>query len=279
MKTVMMTLQRDTGDHVAEWAIFHKLTGWDQIHLFDHASKPESKAVYAELLRQGILDSVTEVSWKPGDDPLMITCLNIGREIAINAEADWFVNIDDDEFLEPVFSLTVKIPLKTMPFGTIATAVHWRNYGAGEEEGLIIERCRWRAADDWGWNRFFKTIEKPQAHGRRYCNHDPGERLIDGLHVVDTVESLTGAIRGMSSPETSFPSADFLRLNHYKYRTPGEWAGRLGLDRPEYINMLRPDEHLEALQAVRDTWADRFLPELKTRLTQYESKRNQTAPF
>lgn len=264
MKTAIITMQRDTERYIEEWALYHRMTGWDYILLYDHDSKPAMQEKCVELHRRNVLSYEGPVFWKDGDPNLHPAVANMGLTRARELGVDWVAVIDDDEFIEPVGARTIRPVLESMDAtGVDFVTMNWLWHGSGEGEGPVIERITSCAEWNHPLNRWVKPIFRPSSFGPMFSIHCPGSPIIGtagpiiGLH--DGVHPWNGATGSQADP-----SYENLCLHHYKYRSREEWDRQSQRAYPgDPGKISREFRYDPSMDATSNYWASRFLPKLR----------------
>lgn len=247
---------RDETPFLAEWIEFHLCSGIEHFFLFDHlSSTKEHKRVLAPYISAGIVTLSPAIENQVDDHARIVEhsqILIFAHAVqTYGGECDWMAFIDLDEFLYaqgpiaihykfdgtgPAVIVDATLPLPpsseiieepTLPdvlaafreFGGVV--VHWVLYGsAGHEKmpaGLIIENFLMRAADP---DTLFKVVAQPSRIAR-VNNHN--HEFIPGFFAVDEANTL---VHHNTSQKHS-PSANILRINHYRFKAHNHWRGNL----------------------------------------------------
>jgi len=135
-KIILFTNARDEL-HIKEWAIYHRLIGFDIIVIFDHKSKlPLSKVFYGCEKQIKIID-VSNL-----DGPIKMRLMNVAKYIANALNMDWMIYLDADEFIVLNKFTNVKKLLNAYNYAH-SLGINWLMFGSNfldnEPTELLIE--------------------------------------------------------------------------------------------------------------------------------------------
>lgn len=249
---------KNVARYLREWIEFHQIVGFQHFYLYNNNSTDEYKEALAPYRAEGI---VTLYDWPqtPAFPTADEHCVANHQH-----EARWIAFLDDDEFLFPTCSESVrKILRRYEPFP--ALAVHWLMFGSsghiGRPEGLVLENYLLRAESP---SPTIKSIVNP----RRVAASANTHHWIYRNGQIASDENERPAATSQSAPAT----VDVLRINHYwsKSREDGEYKVTRGAvdqwarDNPRSMELWH--EFDRDFNQVEDREILRFVPELKRRL-------------
>lgn len=265
MKSAIITMQRDVAPYLAEWACYHKLTGWDHILFYDNESSDGTAEVAMKLEREGILSYMGVVKWREGEPNLQPTVVNMGIQAAKALGCDWVAIVDDDEFIEVTAAGCGSIDCLLSRAGarTCITA-NWLWHGEATPglAGGVLERVQHRSHVGDPDNRWVKSIFRPEFYHPSFGVHLPGYPIESSkcLAVHDFVIEWP---EHPTEPMTKRPRYNFLCWHHYKYRSAEEFARQSKRAYPgDPGPMSRNYTFDPARYQVLDLWALDFIPQL-----------------
>jgi hypothetical protein len=230
-------IAKNEGPYLAEWAIYHRLIGFDQILVFDNDSTDDSAAVLTRLQEAGFLSFR---DWPNAGPP---TWARLARMVGmrrwaspakwhtqrrayreglrtLRRTAEWIAFIDLDEFivlpgLDDIHAFLDRYQAQD------AIAMHWKVFGTSRRrrkgKGLVIERFLRCAPRMYRVNRVVKTLARcsalvdPDLHNHKFAK-GVSYRSIDGQRVPP------GAGRTNDNA-----SHDVIRVHHYFTKSVEEW--------------------------------------------------------
>jgi hypothetical protein len=134
-KVILFTNARDE-KNIKEWTAHHLLLGFDFIYIFDHKSQIPLKSVFANFDKRVVVERC-EMANK-----VKLPLMNKAAQIAKQADADWMIYLDADEFIILNAFKNVKQLLYTYR-GADQLAVNWVAFGSNhhkqDPEGLMLE--------------------------------------------------------------------------------------------------------------------------------------------
>ena len=271
MSSTLCAIVKNEAPYLAEWALFHRMIGFDRIVVYENDSDDSTPRVLDRLKRAGIIDEL--VSW---------TNIPVSPQFSAYADAtrkcptDWIMFLDADEFLNIFSRAPVNDFLAGFAPDVACVAVNWRIFGSSGHEtfapGLVLERFTRASAPHHAVNRHVKSLFRP-----RYASavHMHAPIMATGRSVLASGEPLTMATLGICD-RLDWSAA---RVNHYFGKSLEEYAakrrrgdvllpdGAAGKFDKYTDNMFRAHDLNDELDDGL-AWA---LPELKRRLAAFET--------
>ena len=143
LRIAVCAIARNERDYMLEWVAYHRLAGFDGIHVYDNVSDDGTSELLAALDDAGI---ITRVHWprREGIPPQRHAYQHFLEHSA--GQYDWVLICDLDEFVVPRTG-TVKDFIRRgteLDPDVTAYALPWLVFGSGGQEdkepGLVIER-------------------------------------------------------------------------------------------------------------------------------------------
>lgn len=157
--STLAAIVKDEGRAVAEWAVYHRLIGFNNIEVYDNESSMESKEILYALREHGVIKLV---DWpnQPGAAPQLAAYEHAFR----NCKTDWLMFLDADEFLNFRAGEDVPSFLETFEADVGAVGINWRIFGSAGRtnvaEELVIEAYTCASHHEFETNRHLKTIAR-----------------------------------------------------------------------------------------------------------------------
>ncbi len=237
----LCAIAKNEGPYLAEWAVYHRLIGFDQILVYENESTDDSKAVLGRLEDAGV---VKVISWPSRTDGQVQKRAYADGLRRLRADFEWIAFFDIDEFLFiPAFENRIHPFLAA--YGHLdAIAVNWAMFGTSGHEtrtpGLVIERFTRRAKTEHGGNRAVKTIARIRAlKAPNLHNHEFAEGVVYQTVAGDPILPGTGRSAAVSH--------DVVRLNHYFTKSREEWDAKVARGRA-----TKPDGHADKFRKEAD---------------------------
>ena len=180
MQLAIVTQFRDEARYLKEWIEFHLLVGVDKFYMINHMSQDNPHSVLQPYIDRGvvILTDVMEefVNYdKPGhhnEVNLVVNSIDLIQNLLRNADADWVMFLNVDEFLYPTHKDNIKDELINYPEEIGQVSVNWRLMGNSSYElkpnELLIEKLtRCANIDDgtkYDHQRHVKSIIRKDAY-------------------------------------------------------------------------------------------------------------------
>jgi hypothetical protein len=276
-------IAKNEGPYLAEWAIYHKLIGFDQILVFHNDSTDDTAAVLARLQEAGFLTyrdwpSKGEPSWawlarrlgfrrlaSPARWHTQRRAYREGLRI-LRRTSEWIAFIDLDEFivlpgLDDIHAFLDRYEAEN------AIAMNWKIFGTSRRRvkgrGLVIERFLRCARRKSRVNRVVKTLARcsalvdPDLHNHKFAK-GVQYRTVSGQLVPP------GAGRTNDSARH-----DVIRIHHYFTKSVQEWKLKVARGRATKPPG-HPQKHRTASSFVRnnrnedvDRYLLKFAPEIR----------------
>ena len=261
----LASIVKDEGLYIKEWIEFHRMVGVTHFYIYDHESTDNLYEKLSEYIKQGI---VTYTYWDDLILPAYNHCLSNYKN-----DSKYIGFIDIDEFI---------IPVKGENLGNIiddifneyeycgGLGVNWRMYGSSHHEnridGLVMENYKLRAEDNYGVNKYIKTICNPRVT-KEFKSNPHLATYIEPYHCINE----NGVYINSSLCESL--TCNKIRINHYHFKSKQEYI--LRKSRPSADNKcpIRSVEEIEkhfikydpSLSKVYDSIVDKYINELRKR--------------
>ena len=195
-----------------EWITFHQKQGVSHFWLYNNLSKDAYQTYLRPYIDSGLVELIpwpidyrSEPEWASVQEGAYRDCLQRSRKVA-----RWCAFLDTDEFLFSPTGETVAHILKEFrEFSGVCA--HWRMYGTSHVEKIpdglgVLNTLLYRAPDDFGPHRLFKSIVQPRkvagTLGAHMFSYKRGYAVDDQKHRHPglAVQEIGGSL---------------LRINHY----------------------------------------------------------------
>ncbi|MGO8737817.1 glycosyltransferase family 2 protein [Rhodoblastus sp.] len=266
MSSTLCAIVKNEAPYLAEWALFHRMIGFDRIVVYENDSDDSTPALLDRLQRAGVIDE--HLSWR---NIAVSPQFRAYRDATLKCRTDWIMFLDADEFLNIFSRAPVNDFLSRFAPDVACVAVNWRIFGSSGHQtfapGLVLERFSRAAAAHHAVNRHVKSLFRPRCASAVHM-HAP--IIAQGRCVLASGAPLTMADHGVSD-RLDWSAA---QVNHYFGKSYEEYAGkrrrgipRVANDAPEKFTKYT-DEMFRAhdLNDERDDSLAWALPELKRRL-------------
>lgn len=277
MEVAIVTQFRDEARYLKEWIEFHLLVGVDKFYMINHLSKDNPLDVLQPYIDKGIViySELNEefMNWERSgfhnEANLATNCVPMMHRLLRDAEADWVMFLNVDEFLFPTHKDNIKDELINYPHPIGQVSVNWRlmgnsNYTLQDGE-LLIEKLTSCANEDDGTKydhqRHVKSIVKKDAFehmpGVHWCALKPGYLTCDGNGDINNI-----------SPErhqTNRAVYDRLCINHYILRDLTFTQQKLDIYKA-WGRQIDEEEYRNSYNENTNYDIQRFVPELKKRM-------------
>ena len=231
MKVAIFSQFRDEARFLKEWIEFHILVGIDKFYLIDHCSKDNPEKVLQPYIDNGIV-----VLYKENEETNLeensinniarahnMWLKNINR-IANSTEEDWFIFLNQDEFIFPLENFAnIKEYLLSVPAEVGHVGVCNKTFGHSDyvlkEKELLIEKltkCGSRkdksnAAGHHCWTKSFVRKSAFESYTNvHYANIKKGYKRTDVLFNENNIHT--------EKNRTLNPIFEKVRINHYRWR-------------------------------------------------------------
>lgn len=235
MRIGIGAIVKNEGPYLLEWIAFHQAIGVTDFIIADNGSDDGTTELLQALEVGGWVDTFPF----PGRAKQM----DAYREILTRSKGiDWMAFIDADEFILPS-GHDLAGYLATRPALAGSVAINWACYGSSfhqrQADGLVTERFKWRGKKEWGTNRHYKSIVRPDAVSDFTNPHHT--TLKEGWAAVNSDNrQLTFESEGIAA-ETAWAG---IRLNHYVVKSREEFDQKQARGRAT-IDAKRPDNFFE----------------------------------
>ncbi|NEY89263.1 glycosyltransferase family 2 protein [Tabrizicola oligotrophica] len=171
----LLSAMKNEGPDVLEWALYHRLVGFDHILVYTNGCTDGS---------DGLLDALAGLGWlthrrhtpPPGLSPQDAVAARAMADPAL-AGADWLMWLDADEFLVVHAGAGRVADLIAAARGAEALALNWRNFGDGGRKvtgsGLVVESFSHGMALDNPQSRSVKTLFRLTPRIAGFAIHRP----------------------------------------------------------------------------------------------------------
>ncbi len=280
LKLAISAIVRNEEPYVDEWIEFHLMMGVEHFFIYDNGS---SDGTVSALRTSPHADRITVMEWAnlvAGWEGVAGSAGRMQKLAMLHAIAnyghmtEWMAFIDLDEFLYPAKAGSL-LDILAAYDDLDSLSVYWNMFGtsghASKPEGLITENFTMRSRRRSGSNKNLcrvKSIVRPRA--------------VRGVHNSHTLilqngcpESWTATRQriGFADHRPQHFSDEIVRINHYYSKSKMEYYKRREVPkegpRPDF---RRNDDLLNFIEqdTVEDLAIQRFVPELKARLSRHQ---------
>jgi hypothetical protein len=277
MKIAIISQFRDEAKYLKEWIEFHLLIGVDKFYLTNHLSKDNYLEVLQPYINSGVVvieDLLIETNNGENsfqnENMLVTHSMPIANKFIREADADWVIHMNVDEFLYPTTDDNIKTALGKYAPNVGEIGVNWRlmgnsNHTLAEGELLTekLTRCRFNdRMNEWDPQRHTKCLIKKDAFVHLPSVHfgviKPNYLHVDAKGDPNNI--------GPDKYCTKFQVLENLVINHYTFRdlayTEEKMAiyklwGRKYEDEAAYKNQYNEEENFDI---------QKFLPQLRERM-------------
>jgi hypothetical protein len=218
MSSTLCAIVKNEAPYLAEWALFHRMIGFDRIVVYENDSNDSTPEILDRLKRAGVVDE--HISWTniPAS-PQLSAYVDATRK----CRTDWIMFLDADEFLNIKSRAPVNDFLARVARDVSCVAVNWRIFGSSGQTtlapGLVLERFSHAAAPHHAVNRHVKSLFRPRFAAAVHM-HVPA--MTTGRTVLASGEPLTMEVRGISE-RLDWSAA---QVNHYFGKSLEEYAAK-----------------------------------------------------
>jgi hypothetical protein len=229
--TTICAIAKNEAPYLAEWVLYHKLIGFEHIHIFNNNSNDNTAEVLKDLESLGL---VSCMDWDPPPtEHIQRSAYTFGLGM-LREQSEWICFLDIDEFmvipgLDCIQKLITQIP------EIVALGINWKIFGTSfherREPGLVIERFTKASLKEHRGNLTVKTfvkttaISKPNLHNHTFA---PGV-------VYESIDRLPIPPDSMHSQNVNH---DIIRIHHYFTKSREEWDAKVARGRA-----TKPDGH------------------------------------
>jgi hypothetical protein len=260
--------------NIIEWIEYHLMVGVQHFYIYDNESTDGLERKLQKYIHDG---TVTYIYWPGKYQQLPVYNHAISH---YQNDTRWLAIIDGDEYIVPVKGDKLipqildeidaqHLGMEYRDYCIGGIAVQWRVYGTCGHKtncsGLLFENYRYRAADDFHYNIYIKTICNPRLAVKALTAH-----TISYISNYRTVSD-----NGSVIPTHVFydGSCSKLRINHYRIRSDAEFYEKNRRGWPDKDLQIEENELYEAnvdCSKVYDPIMNRYIDELKRRVASYE---------
>jgi glycosyltransferase involved in cell wall biosynthesis len=271
MSSTLCAIVKNEAPYLAEWALFHRMIGFDRIVVYENDSDDSTPGILDRLKRAGIIDE--HISWANIPvSPQLSAYLDAMRK----CPTDWIMFLDADEFLNIFSRAPVNDFLARFAPDVSCVAVNWRIFGSSGHKtfapGLVLERFTRASAPRHPVNHHVKSLFRP-----RYASavHMHAPTMAQGRSALASGAPLTMTRDGISD-RLGWSAA---RVNHYFGKSFEEYAAKRGRgdvflpgnDPAKFAKYTDQKFREHDLNDELDDGLAWALPELKRRLAAFES--------
>lgn len=223
-KIAIGAIVKNEAPYILEWIAYHRVLGVNRFFIADNSSNDGTTELLDGLQSIGAVEyfNYPGIAGRPPQ-------LNAYNEIIsrFRGEADWIAFIDADEFIRSTAGLCSIGPIfESFEAKVGAVVLNWAIYGSSFQEkhsdGLVIERFKRRAKDNFSVNLHYKTVVRTayvinSGGNPHFFNIDPDGLIVqaDGSEVEEHAEKGPG----LSEHLVWNP----LRINHYVVKSRAEF--------------------------------------------------------
>ena len=271
MSSTLCAIVKNEAPYLAEWALFHRMIGFDRIVVYENDSDDSTPEILDRLKRAGVIDE--HVGWSniPAS-PQFTAYVDATRK----CRTDWIMFLDADEFLNIKSRAPVNDFLASVARDVSCVAVNWRIFGSSGQttfaRGLVLERFTRAAAPHHAVNRHVKSFFRPRYAASVHM-HAPV--MATGRSALASGEPLAMEVRGISD-RVDWSAA---QVNHYYGKSLEEYAakrrrGDAFLPSDDARKFARHTDQMFRAHDLNDEPDDSLawiLPELKRRIAAFET--------
>ena len=174
-RTCLLSAMKNEGPDVLEWALYHRLVGFDHILVYTNGCTDGSDR---------LLDAIAGLGWlthRRHDPPAGLSPQDAvaarAKADPVMAGVDWVMWLDADEFLVVHAGAGRVADLIAASRGAEALALNWRNFGDGgldvTRDGLVTELFVHGMALDNAQSRSVKTLFRQTPRIAELAIHRP----------------------------------------------------------------------------------------------------------
>ena len=272
MSSTLCAIVKNEAPYLVEWALFHRMIGFDRIVVYENDSDDATPQVLERLKQAGVIDEKMS-SWSNVPDSPQFRAY---VDATLKCATDWIMFLDADEFLNIFSRAPVNDFLARFAPDVSSVAVNWRVFGSSGHKnftpGPVLERFAHASAPHHAVNRHVKSFFRPRCASAVHM-HAP--LMVSGRSVLASGAPLTMATRGISD-RLDWSVA---QVNHYFGKSFEEYAGKRRRGIPRVCQNDDPEKftkYTDELFRAHDlnyepdhglAWA---LPELKRRIAALE---------
>ena len=206
-------IMKNEGQYIVEWIEYHLLLGVSKFYIYDNESDDNTK----ELLTPYIEKDIVDYNYCEGIGKQHFAYKKILKKA--RTKTYWLAVIDLDEFIVPVLNQNLPEFLKEFE-GLAGIEINWLIYGSGgkdkNEKGLVLERFKDHAKNDFYKNKYVKTILNPRFAYYIHCHIS--DYIFGKYSVNPNKEKIS-----MHYLERNIIHLDKIRINHYYCKSHEEF--------------------------------------------------------
>ncbi len=270
MSSTLCAIVKNEAPYLAEWALFHRMIGFDRIVVYENDSDDSTPKILDRLKRDGVIDQ--HVRW--ANIPVSPQ-FRAYQDATLKCATDWIMFLDADEFLNIFSRAPVNAFLAGFAPDVACVAVNWRIFGSSGHQtfapGLVLERFSRASAPHRAVNRHVKSLFRPRCASAVHM-HAP--IMAQGRAVLASGAPLIMADHGISD-QLDWSAA---RVNHYFGKSFEEYAakrrrGDVLLPGNDPAKFAKYNDQMFRAHDLNDELDDSLawaLPELERRLAMLE---------
>lgn len=222
---------KEEARYLLEWIAYHRALGIEHFFLADNGGGDGTSDLLQILHDVGLVQTFDWRGVKPVQCPFYIKIL---QDVA--GAVDICSLTDVDEFLRPLNSSGNIRDAVAEIFSTpdvSAAALSWVTYGSSGRiepgEGLVIERFKRRASDDFYIHRGVKSLVRPERFAGIINPHLV--KITSGRYVNDHGDN---AVWTNEPASTNFASWNCLRVDHFVLKSRREFEAKARRGRADH---------------------------------------------
>lgn len=233
MRITSFTPMKDEGPFILEWVAYHRLIGFNDIHVFSNDCADGTDLILERLDEMGLLRHLTNPSVYQQSNNHHWEAVRYMNSQARLKRSDWVVSLDVDEFICVKAGTGTLVDLFEATNGANVIAVNQQNFGCGGvhryQRELQMKQFLFGWKQSGAYNvklakRGVKTLTHASAEARYFGNHSPllspkkaaTARFVNGSGTPLPGERLKREVKSLVEPDFGF---DLVQLNHYVLRS------------------------------------------------------------
>lgn len=224
---------KDEGPFILEWVAYHRLIGFNDIHVFTNDCTDGTDQILERLDEMGLLRHLTNPSVYQGSANHHWEAVRYMNSQPRLKRSDWVVSLDVDEFICVNAGEGRLSDLFSAVDGANVIAMNQQNFGCGGvhryQPELQMRQFTYGWRQQGAYNvkmskRGVKTLTHASAGARYFGNHSPvlppkkanAARFVNGSGKPLSGERLTREVKSLVEPDYGY---DLVQLNHYVLRS------------------------------------------------------------